>query len=105
MQYTDRKSIVNINRDDASGFRLDTMTTCKQHATPVVSGQCVTTQTDYVNHYPSTLQTTCYNFTGTDNTPEMCAGIVKAATLHHKNPMQHACDLAMLEEKVHLCFV
>ena len=100
MQYTDGTWIVNINRDDASGVRLYTLATCKQHATPVMSGQCVkTTRTDYVNRYPSTLQTTSYNFTGTDTTPEMCAGIVKAATLHHKNPAQHACDLAMLEEK------
>ncbi len=27
-----------INRDDASGFRLDTITTFKQYATPVVTG-------------------------------------------------------------------
>ena len=35
LQYTDGVSILNINRDHASGFRLDTLTTCKQHPTPV----------------------------------------------------------------------
>ena len=97
LQYTDGVSILNINRDDASGFRLDTLTTCKQHPTPIVSGQ--ETRTDYVNKYPSVLQTTSYNFSGTATTPEMCAGVVRAGTLHQKNPAQHTADLAFLEEK------
>ena len=42
----------NINRDDASGFRLDTLTTCKQYATPTVAGNDIlTTRTDFVNRY------------------------------------------------------
>ena len=69
IQYKDGRQIVNINRDDAAAFRLDTLATNKQHPTPVVKGRDVlTTRTDYVNRYPSTLQTTSYNFTGTDNT-------------------------------------
>ena len=33
LQYTDGLNIVNINHDDATGFRLDTLTTCKQYTT------------------------------------------------------------------------
>lgn len=97
IQYTDGSDIVNINRDDASGFRLDTLATHSQHGTPAVSGQNVlTTHTDYVNKYPSSLQTTSYNFTGTMNT-EMCAG-VKGAKIFPKNPAQHYADLKMLSK-------
>lgn len=39
IQYTDGKDIVNINRDDASGFRLDTLATYRQYATPAVKGE------------------------------------------------------------------
>ena len=50
IQYTDGLDITNINRDDASGYRLDTLTTHGKHGTPAVSGQDVlTTHTDYVN--------------------------------------------------------
>ena len=63
IQYTDGKQILNVNRDDASGFHLDTLVTHKQYATPAVR-QCdvLTTYTDYVKKYPSTLLTTSYNF-------------------------------------------
>ena len=54
------------------------------------------THTDYVNRYPSTLQTTCYNFTGTKNTDEKCAGVVKGAKIFSKNPSQHYADMKML---------
>ena len=59
--------------------------------------KCSQTHTDYVNKYPSTLQTTSYNFTGTATTPEFCAGVVKASKLYRKNPSQHSADLTMLE--------
>ena len=36
LQYTDGERVLNINRDDQSGFRLDTMTTHSQHPTPMV---------------------------------------------------------------------
>lgn len=59
IQLVDGRDICLINRDDASGFRLDTLTTCKQYASPAVQGDDIlTTRTDYVNKYPSTLQTT-----------------------------------------------
>ena len=99
LQYTDGRSIVNINRDDASGFRLDTMTTHRLHRTPMVKGSdATTTYTDYVNRYKSILQTTSYNFTKTNTTAEVCAGVVKATGVYPKNPTQHMCDLEMLEK-------
>ena len=97
LQFTDGTDILNINHDDASGFRLDTMATHCQHPNPMVQGeQVVTTHTDYVNKYPSTLQTS-YNFTGTSTTPELCAGVVKASKIFPKNPSQHSADLSILE--------
>ena len=98
IQYEDGHNIVNANRDDASSFRLDTMATHKLHKTPVVHGmQALTTHTDYVNGYPSTLQPSSYNFARTATTPEACVGIVKAAGVFPKNPGQHLADIEMLE--------
>ena len=34
--------------------------------------EILNTYTDYVNSYPSLLQTTGYNFTGTSTTGELC---------------------------------
>lgn len=100
VQYTDGRQILNINRDDAAGFRLDTMATHRLHKTPVVQGhESLTTYTDYVNRYPSILQTTSYNFTGTQTTGEVCVGIVKGSGVYPKNPGQHAADLAFLEQQ------
>ena len=100
LQYQDGSQILNINRDDAAGFRLDTITTCKQYATPTVRGSDVlTTRTDYVNKHPSVIQTTSYNFSKTNTTPEVCIGVVKATPVHHKNPAQHYSDLMMLSQK------
>ena len=97
IEYTNGSDITNINRDDASGFRLDTLATHCKHPTPAVSGQDIqTTYTDYVNRYPSILQTTSYNFTHTKTTKEMCVGIVKAAKIYPKNPAQHYADLEMM---------
>lgn len=97
VQYNDRNNIININRDDASGFRLDTLTTHCKHATPAVTGETLlTTHTDYVNRHPSLLQVSFYNFTGAKNTKEMCAGIVKGSKVFPKNPAQHHSDLQML---------
>ena len=107
IQLKDGNDILNVNRDDASGFRLDTLATHKQYALPTVSGNSVlTTHTDYVTRYPSMLQTTSYHFTKTGNTPEVCAGVVKAIPVHSKNPGQHAADFAMLmkEKELHSVF-
>lgn len=103
IEYADGKDITNINRDDASGFRLDTLTTHGKHGTPAVIGQDIlTTHTDYVNRYPSLLQTTSYNFTGTKSTEEICAGVVKASKVFPKNPSQHYADLEMLSQATEL---
>lgn len=74
------------------------MATHKLHKTPVVHGmQALTTHTDYVNRYPSTLQPSSYNFARTATTPEACVGIVKAAGVFPKNPAQQLADIEMLE--------
>ena len=90
--------MVNMNRNDATGFRLDTLTTHKQYSTPDTQGsEVLSTRTDYVNKYPSVLQTTSYNFSRTGTTAELCAGVVKAPKVHGKNPAQHITDLCKLE--------
>lgn len=97
LQYVDGRNILNLNRDDATGFRLDTLSTCKQFTTPSVQGKDgLTTRTDFVNKYNSTLQTTSYYFSSTETTQEVCIGIVKAVPLHQKNPAQHISDPWML---------
>ena len=97
IQYTDGANVCNLNRDDASGFRLDTLATHSQYRQPVVYGHAILTMhTDYVNKYPSVLQTSSYNFTGTKTTGELCAGVVKAHKICPKNPAQHFADLKML---------
>ena len=109
IQLKDGRNLCLVNRDDAAGFRLDTLTTCKQYGTPTVKGsEVLTTRTDYVNKYPSTLQTTSYNFTSTQTTAEICVGVVKApSSIHPKNPCQHSADLTMLErlEKLQPAFL
>ena len=103
IQMSDGKSIININRDDAAGFRLDTLATNRQYSAPSVKGcDVLTTHTDYVNRYRSVLQTTSYNFTGTATTLEYCAGVVKASPLFSKSPSQHAADFDMLQKKEEL---
>jgi len=103
IEYTDGSDICNINRDDASGFWLDTLTTHCKHSTPVVSGHdTLTTYTDYVNCYPSLLQTTSYSFTGTKTISEVCVGVVKAAKVFLKNSVQHFADLEMLNDVLEL---
>ena len=99
IQLKDGRDLCLVNRDDAMGFHLDTLTTCKQYGTPTVKGsEVLTTRTDYVSKYASTLQTTSYNFTSTQTTAETCVGVVKApSTIHPKNPCQHLADLALLE--------
>ena len=98
LQFMDGRTVLIINRDDAAGFRMDTLSTHRLHKTPVVRGkEILTTRTDFVNSYPSILQTTSYNFPGTKTTTEICAGVVKGAKVYPKNPAQHSADLEMLE--------
>lgn len=98
LQYKEGQNILNVNRDDASGFRLDTMTTYRLQRTPMVQGsEATTTYTDYANKYKAVLQTTSYNFTHSQTTGEICAGVVKATGVYPKNPFQHSLYLDMLQ--------
>ena len=100
LQHKDGKNIVNLGRDDQAGFRLDTMATHKLHSTLGIKGnQPLTTYTDYVNKYPSTLQTTSYNFPSTDTTGEICCGVVKAAALHNKKCSTAFCRFGNVRER------
>ena len=93
---------MNLGRDDQAGFRLDTMATHKLQKTLCLKEcQTLTTYTDYVTKYPSTLQTTSYNFPATLTTGELCAGVVIAAPIHQKNVAQHYADLKMMQEQDH----
>ena len=73
------------------------MSTNKQHATLCIRDKpSLTTHVDYVNRYPSVLQTTSYNFQSTKTTGEIGVGVVKAQKRFPKNPAQHFADLAMI---------
>ena len=86
---------VIINRDDASGFRLDTTYTQKQHRILQEKEKPeLTTRTDFVNNYKTVLQTTSYLLMETENTSNICIGLVKPQKLIPKNPAQHAADLS-----------
>lgn len=66
----------------------------------MVSGHdTLTTYTEYMNRYPSILQTTSYNVTGTKTTSEVCVGVVKAAKVFPKNPAQHFADLEIISNQ------
>lgn len=89
IQYENGLDILNNNRHDAAGFRLDTLTTCKQYANPSIKDTHVlTTRTDYVNKTPSVLQTTSYNFSRMQTTSEVCVGVVKLVPIFIKK-IQH----------------
>lgn len=50
IQYTDGANILNLNHDDASGFRMDTLATHNQYRQPTVQGHAVlTTHTMLIN--------------------------------------------------------
>ena len=98
LHLRDGNDILNINRDDQAGFRLDTLATHNKRATLCIAEEVpLTIKSNYVNKYPSTLQTMSYNFLGTGTTAEICVGVVKAVPLHSKNPAQHFNDLNEIE--------
>lgn len=94
LHLRDGNDILNINRDDdQAGFRLDTLATHNKRATLCIAEEVpLTIKSNYVNKYPSTLQTMSYIFLGTGTTAEICVGVVKAVPLHSKNPAQHFND-------------
>ena len=63
----------------------------------IAGSDALTMHTDYVNKYPSLLQCTPYNFTGSLTTGELCAGVIKASGVLPIHPAQHLSDLEMLE--------
>lgn len=85
LQYSDGRNILSLNQDDQADFRLQTLATHSKHAA-LCTSQILTTKTDYVNPYNSMFQTTSYTFTGTSNTGEKSAGVLKVVPLHAKNP-------------------
>ena len=100
IQLRDGQNKMVLNRDDQSGFRLDTTYTHKLHkATALTDKPETTTRTDYVNKYASVIHTTSVMFLGTSTTDERCVGVVKAQHLYKKNAAQHASDLVMLQSK------
>jgi hypothetical protein len=99
IQLEDGRNKTVLNRDDASGFRLDTTYTHKQHKS--ISGSEnpeLTTRTDYVNKYGSIIQVTSYLLLGTKTTPQMSAGLVQPQVIYPKNPAQHMADMYMLQK-------
>ena len=93
----DGKHALLLNRDDQAGFRLDSTYTHKNQ--PVLSVKpTATTHTDFTNKYAAQLQVTSYNFSKTATSDEICVGVVKATSLHEKNPSQHAADLQRVEQ-------
>ena len=94
---TDGSHIFLLNRDNQAGFHLNSTFTHKNTPSLNVHGSTLTTHPDFLNKHQTQLQTTRYNFTRTSVTSEVCAGIVKAAGVHQKNPCQHAADMEMLQ--------
>jgi len=58
---------MNLNRDDTSGFRLDTLSTHRLHRTPVVKGHDILTTCGsskiqlYVGEESSQLEKRCFS--------------------------------------------
>lgn len=92
----DGKHVLQLNRDDQVGFRLDSTYTHKNIPT-LSTRPTVTTRTDFLSRYPAQLQTMSYNFSKTRTTNDLCMGVVKASQLHEKNPSQYADDIAMVQ--------
>ena len=85
IQLRDGQNKMVFNRDDQSGFRLDTTYTHKLHkATALTDKPETTTRTDYINKYASVIQTTLVMFLGTSTAAERCVGVVKAQHLYKK---------------------
>lgn len=91
-----------VNHNIAASFHLTT--TIKQHSTPSErDSDNLTTITDYVKNYPSTLQTTSCNFAPTKTTGEICVGVLKALNgIHSKNSCRYSMDIQILEKQQEL---
>ncbi len=100
IQLQSGENKVVINRDDQAGFRLDTtFTHHNKKSISLSGGPTLTARTDFVNSYPSILQTTSYLFMETKTTPAECIAVVKPHFVFQKNPAQHAADMLMLQKQ------
>lgn len=98
IQLKEGSNKVLLNRDDQSGFRLDTTYDHKYSKTITLTNRpALTTRTDFVNDYPSVIQTTSYLFMETDTSKQACVGVVKPHFTYPKNAAQHAADLELLQ--------
>jgi hypothetical protein len=97
LQHTDNTNIFSLNRDDAAGFRLNTLATANRFHTPMVRvSEDLATRTDFTTKDNSQIQVSSYQFTGSNTTKEDYAGVVKASCSTPKTPSQHASDLRMI---------
>ena len=85
------------NRDDQAGFCLNSTFPHKNMPSLNVHNSNLTTHTEFLNKHQTQLQTTSYNFTETSAASEVCAGIVKAAGVHQKNPTQYTVNMEILQ--------
>jgi hypothetical protein len=100
LQETDNSNIFYLNRDDAAGYRLNTLACSNKFPTLMVQGhEDLATRTDFTTKDNSQIQVTSYHFTGSKTTTEDYAGVVKANHLTPKTPSQHASDLRMVRDE------
>ena len=98
IQLKEGSNKVLLNRDDQSGFRLDTTYDHKHSKTVTLTNRsALTTRPDFVNDYHSVIQTTSYLFMETDTSKQACVGVVKPHFTYPKNAAQHAADLEFLQ--------
>ena len=96
IQYEDGCNVVNVNRDDASGFRLDTMkhiNSIRQQCDPGKASP----------YYPHRLRESLPLYSPPriifpELPPELCAGTAKATGDFPKNPAQHLANIDMFAQ-------
>ena len=99
LQKTDHSNALYINRDDAAGFRLDTLATAGKFATLMLRDDVDQgTHTDFTNKEQNVLQVSSYYFGGSKTSEDNYAGVVKCVKIDAKNAGQHVSDLEMLRE-------
>lgn len=100
LQKKDNSNATYINRDDAAGFRLDTLATSSKFRSITIRGEeDLATRTDFTNKEQNILQVSSYFCTGSETSDDCYAGIVKCNKMDPKNAGQHFSDLQMLRSK------
>jgi hypothetical protein len=99
MQLHDHGNVFYMNRDDAAGFRLDTLATYSKFPSLMVKEAVdLATRTDLTNKDQFLLQVTSHSFTAAKNSDHKIAGVVRSVKVDKKNAAQHLADLEMLRE-------